>query len=133
MAPYEGVWPADENSKVIKIGPPQLIPGFVYLVHAVKTSRFKIGRSKDVLRRMSALQYASPFKIRYVYHAYVSSMNEIEMQLHQKFQPKREIGEWFTLTPEDVKACILFMRLSQVTEENPTVPVLLGEFVEVIN
>ena len=129
MGVYEGVWPADNNGNVVKIRP-QCIPGFVYLIQAVKTRRFKIGLSRNVLERIKQLQECCPFKLRYVYHAYVLNMREIEVLLHNKFQAKREIGEWFTFAPEDVKACILSMRLSQVTEENPLIPVLLGDFVK---
>jgi hypothetical protein len=38
------------------------------------------------------------------------------MELHNKFSRQREIGEWFALTQEDIKFCILLMRLVQDAE-----------------
>jgi hypothetical protein len=103
-------WTKQLNSR------PKNLPGFIYLVHAVGTDRFKIGRALNVPIRLRALQTSSPLKIRYVYHACVENMSQSEMELHQKFSHKREIGEWFVLTTEDVKYCILLMRLMIKTE-----------------
>ena len=95
---------------------PKDLPGFIYLVQAVGTNKFKIGRALNVPIRLQALQTSSPLKIRYVYHASVENMSQSELELHQKFSKKREIGEWFALTTEDVKLCILLMRLMIKTE-----------------
>lgn len=95
---------------------PEALSGFIYLVQVVGTDKFKIGRTTDVPGRLRHLQIGNPLKIRYVYHAYVQSVNVCEMELHHKFSSQREIGEWFTLTQEDVKYCILLMRLVQVEQ-----------------
>jgi hypothetical protein len=103
------------QAKFLKLRP-QSLPGFIYLVQAVGTNKFKIGRATDVIRRIRELQVGSPLKIRYVYHAYVQNANLCEMELHNKFSRQREIGEWFALTQEDIKFCILLMRLVQDAE-----------------
>ena len=92
------------------------LPGFIYLFHAVGTDRFKIGRTEDVVSRLQILQTSSPFKVRYVYHAYVTNTAICEMDLHNRFSHLRQIGEWFTFTEKDVKACIELMRLAKVPE-----------------
>ena len=103
------------QAKFLKLRP-EAAPGYVYLVQAVGTDRFKIGRAINVPNRLRALQTGSPLKIRYVYHAYVRNMNLCEMELHHKFSEQREIGEWFTLTQKDVEFCIFLMRLVQDAE-----------------
>jgi hypothetical protein len=103
------------QAKLLKIRP-QSLPGFIYLVQAVGTNKFKIGKATDVIKRIRGLQTGSPLKVRYVYHAYVHNTNLCEMELHNKFSSQREIGEWFSLTPEEVKFCILLMRLLQEPE-----------------
>ncbi|MEG4446986.1 GIY-YIG nuclease family protein [Microcoleus sp. AT9_B4] len=103
------------RAKVLKLRP-GTVPGYVYLVQAVGTDKFKIGRAVDVARRIRGLQTGSPLKIRYVYHAYFENANLCEMELHNKFSNQREIGEWFALTQEEVKFCILLMRLVQDAE-----------------
>lgn len=91
--------------------------GYLYLISAVGTGRYKIGRtSVGVAERLRELQTSSPVRLRYVYHAYVSNVDLYEMELHQKYAQYREIGEWFNLTHEAIKECIFLMRLVQETE-----------------
>ena len=112
------------QSKFLKLRP-EPVPGYIYLVQAVKTDRFKIGRTVNVLKRLRDLQTSSPLEIRYVYHAYVQNMNLSELELHHRFSEQREIGEWFSFTKEDVQSCILLMRLVQNVE--PSLAVLTDE------
>ena len=110
-----GIGMSAHQAKFLKLRP-QSLPGFIYLVQAVGTDKFKIGKATDVIKRIRGLQTGSPLKVRYVYHAYVQNANLCEMELHNKFSNQREIGEWFALTPEDVRFCILLMRLVQEAE-----------------
>lgn len=92
-------------------------PGYLYLVTALGTRHFKIGKTLNcVQNRIRNLQTGCPFRLRYVYHAYVDNVNLYEMELHKKFDHLREIGEWFTFGLSDVKECILLMRLVQEVE-----------------
>lgn len=109
------------QQKLLKLRP-RSTPGYIYLIQVVGTDKFKIGRAINVPNRLRALQTGSPLKIRYVYHAYVKNANLCEMELHNKFSNQREIGEWFTLTPEDIKSCILLMRLAQLSESHELPP-----------
>lgn len=91
-------------------------PGYVYLIHAVGTNKFKIGKTcTPVSYRINDLQTGCPIRLRYVYHAYVENMNQTERELHYRFSDFRSIGEWFTLSHSDVKECITLMRLVQTT------------------
>lgn len=92
-------------------------PGYVYLISAVGTGIFKIGKTQvSVLTRLRGLQTGSPIVLRYVYHAYVDNVDICEVELHRRFSDCRQIGEWFALTPSEVKECILLMRLAQELE-----------------
>ena len=107
------------QAKFLKLRP-EAAPGYIYLVQAVGTDKFKIGRATNVANRLRTIQTSSPLKIRYVYHAYVRNMNFYEMELHHKFSEQREIGEWFTLSKSDIEFCIFLMRLVQDAE--PSIP-----------
>ena len=92
-------------------------PGYVYLLNAIGTDNFKIGKtSTAVSRRIKELQTGSPLRIRYVYHACVEEMDKTEKELHLTFKNFRRIGEWFYLNCEQVKECILLMQLVQCDE-----------------
>ena len=92
-------------------------PGYVYLISAVGTGIFKIGKTQvSVLTRLKGLQTGSPIVLRYVYHVYVENVDICEVELHRRFSDRRQIGEWFALTPTEVKECILLMRLVKETE-----------------
>lgn len=89
-------------------------PGYVYLINAVGTDKFKIGKTRSpVSTRISELQTGCPFRLRYVYHAYVQNMGRTERELHRQFSPFRSVGEWFTLCSLNVQECITLMRLVQ--------------------
>lgn len=92
-------------------------PGNIYLIHALGTGYFKIGSSEQpLLSRVATLQTGCPFRLRYVYHAYVEDMQRTEKELHKIFHSFREVGEWFSLTDASIKECITLMRLMQIEE-----------------
>lgn len=99
------------------IGLPQPDPGYVYLINAVGTNKFKIGRTgATVPQRIATLQVGCPVRLRYVYHAYVVNSNQVERDLHCQFACFRDFGEWFSLNHVNVKNCITLMRLVQISE-----------------
>jgi hypothetical protein len=98
-------------------------PGHIYLVNAVGTNKFKIGKTAgSVAHRIKDLQIGSPIRLRYVYHAYVSHMSRFEKELHYQFSCFRSIGEWFALSHTNVKECITLMRLVQIDHSLPLLP-----------
>jgi hypothetical protein len=69
--------------------------GYVYLINAIGTNRYKIGRTLDLKRRVSQLNYQSsyPLKIVLSFKSYYPA--EDEKALHKKFASYRVHGEWF--------------------------------------
>jgi hypothetical protein len=108
----------DANATLHVVNEPR--PGHIYLVNAVGTNKFKIGKTAgSVAHRIKDLQIGSPIRLRYVYHAYVDRMNRTERELHYQFAYFRSIGEWFSLSDTNVKECITLMRLAQINESSP--------------
>lgn len=92
-------------------------PGYIYLVNAVGTNKFKIGKTGvSVVQRIACLQVGCPIQLRYVYHGCVENMSRTEKELHSFFNSFRLIGEWFSFTKANVKDCIELIRLVQVDE-----------------
>lgn len=77
-------------------------PGYVYLVLA-ENGLYKIGRAKDVTTRLQPFSVHFPMKWELVHSFQSDNYSAAEANLHQAFQDKREIGEWFRLAPEDVE------------------------------
>ena len=68
---------------------------FVYLVHAIGTNRFNIGRSKNPEARLRQLASASPVTLRLVgKRRCLDAVAEVR-KLHEAFALARKHGEWF--------------------------------------
>lgn len=74
-----------------------------YHVYILKAANlYKIGIAVDVERRMKQLSL-SPIPITCTLAVLVDNARKIERQLHLKFDKKREIGEWFLLSDDDLQ------------------------------
>lgn len=89
----------DERRAAAKNRPPRS-PGFTYLVQA--GGRYKIGKATDVAKRIKSLQTGSAEEIRLVHTIPTQRVELAEKQLHARFKGKRERGEWFDLSADDV-------------------------------
>lgn len=78
------------------------IKGFVYLLRSGKN--YKIGRSNAVGRRIRELAIQLPQKPNTVHVIETDDPEGIEQYWHQRFEEKRQGGEWFVLSPEDIRA-----------------------------
>ena len=78
------------------------IKGFVYLLRTGK--HFKLGRTNAVGRRLRELAIQLPQKPDTVHVIETDDPEGIEQYWHRRFADKRQGGEWFTLSAEDVRA-----------------------------
>jgi hypothetical protein len=75
--------------------------GYVYLIKAA-TGLYKIGRTKSLNDRFSFFKNNLPFEVELIHTISAVNYKSAEKELHERFAPKRENGEWFRLTQEDV-------------------------------
>lgn len=81
--------------------------GFVYLL-MTETGRYKIGRTNNPERRKTEFEKILSVKVELVCVIACENMWHLEEDLHYKFSTKRQEGEWFDLSPEDIE-CIKVM------------------------
>ena len=76
-------------------------------VYIIKTSKklYKIGKTKDLQKRLASYHTHLPIVFRVVRQYMVANMNELEEALHVVFQHKRVKGEWFELTDSELTIC----------------------------
>lgn len=103
-----------------------LTGGYVYLIQEEgNNDLYKIGvtRSKDVSKRVSALQTGNGNKLILKDYYYSSKPFKMEMMLHNKYSQSREEGEWFALSEDDVngfkEACGLCQKNIDALKDNP--------------
>jgi hypothetical protein len=79
-----------------------VVKEFVYLLRSGKS--YKIGRSTDTGRRLSQLAIQLPNKPDTVHVIETDDPEGIELYWHRRFAEKRQQGEWFQLTSDDIEA-----------------------------
>ena len=85
--------------------------GLVYLIKAIGTNYYKIGRTKDIETRLETLQKSSPFDLSLILAIETSDSLALEKYFHDKYNDCRVRGEWFEL---DEYAIAEFMSYEEV-------------------
>lgn len=83
-------------------GQPLASTGYVYLMIAAN-GLYKIGRSRNIVRRLRGIQTSSPIPVELTHSVKTRSSNQLESNLHKVFSDRRSHGEWFKLTPMQVQ------------------------------
>ncbi len=74
-------------------------------VYLFKSGRYyKIGKTNNTVRRGSELRIQLPEKIDLIHSIKTDDPSGVEAYWHRRFETKRMQGEWFDLSPADVKA-----------------------------
>ncbi|MGL4618706.1 MAG: GIY-YIG nuclease family protein [Chroococcidiopsis sp.] len=82
--------------------------GCIYLIEAVGTNRFKVGRSSNLDIRIEQLRNQSPYPLKIVKQ--FNSLDSIteEALLHKLLAPTRIHGEWFSLNEPNFNLFLKF-------------------------
>jgi len=78
------------------------VSGFVYVLRSGK--HYKVGRTNATGRRLRELAIQLPQKPDTVHVIETDDPKGIEQYWHRRFAEKRQGGEWFTLSADDVRA-----------------------------
>ena len=77
--------------------------GFVYVIEDTGSGYFKIGMSRDPVKRFEQIQPVLPFETLITCTFEVEDRYAAESFLHRRFSGKRAKGEWFDLSEEDLE------------------------------
>ena len=97
--------PAITQPRAAPIKGAKPVDGYVYLIKS--GDFYKVGRSDELERRVKEIRIALPDAATLVHAITTDDPPGIEAYWHRRFSEQRANGEWFKLTPDDVKA---FMR-----------------------
>lgn len=97
---------------------------FVYMFCDPSQDLYKIGVTKNLYsKRMKQLQTGNGTELHLVKFHETFFPYRIEQFLHSKFSDKREQGEWFRLTIEDIEKfsdlCEEYENLIETLKDNP--------------
>ena len=81
---------------------PKIVTGFVYLMRSGR--HHKIGRSTSVDGRARQLAIIIPVPPTTIHSIETDDPTGVEAYWHRRFADKRGEGEWFDLSPDDIKA-----------------------------
>ncbi len=90
--------------------------GKVYLIKAGEFCKIGI-TTNPIEKRIAQLQTACPQKIEVIELLEVPKPFEMEAYLHKVFMPRRETGEWFSLSEENRIILVAFMRNLRTLQE----------------
>jgi Meiotically up-regulated gene 113 len=82
-------------------------------VYLAKSGRFyKIGRSNDTVRRGNEIRVQLPERMTLIHSIKTDDPPGVEAYWHRRFESKRMNGEWFDLTPTEVRAFKRWRRIA---------------------
>lgn len=87
--------------------------GYVYLIQAGDSFRFKIGRSVDPERRIKEIQIGSSVKLKLLCQKNCRDMCVQENRWHELFGASRRHGEWFDLDEKQLPKIVSALKDSK--------------------
>lgn len=88
-------------------------PGYVYFVQEYMNGSFKIGKTKNLEKRMNIFGVKLPFENKLIFLIKTGNHHQTEVAFHKHFSDKRLEGEWFALNKDDLG----WIKAGKYTEE----------------
>lgn len=88
-------------------------PGYVYFVQEYMNGSFKIGKTKNLEKRMNIFGVKLPFENKLIFLIKTGNHHQTEVAFHKHFSDKRLEGEWFALNKDDLS----WIKARKYTEE----------------
>lgn len=88
-------------------------PGFVYFVQEYMNGSFKIGKTKNLEKRMNIFGVKLPFENKLIFVVKTGNHHQTEVAFHKHFSDKRLEGEWFALNKDE----LAWIKAGKYTEE----------------
>jgi hypothetical protein len=92
---------------------------YVYVIGSVNEGLYKIGVSRNPIRRLKNIQASNPTPLALVAMRYTDRPFAEEKRLHTALSPYRRNGEWFKLIPEQVSAIFKPLELIEDIKSEP--------------
>jgi hypothetical protein len=110
----DALLPVEWISEGVVISRAEKRAGFVYFIRVLGTEYVKVGYSRDVLTRLSALQTGSPIVMQVELLSYSQDARSLEHSLHKRLRSRHVLREWF-----NIPQCFDYnMLISQCNTEN---------------
>lgn len=101
---------------------------YVYFMHAVGTSFYKIGwTSTNLMIRLRNVQICCPYEVRIVCLIETDSPKNIEQSLHSRYDKWRARGEWFELPVIGIEELYYIARDGLILDSNRLSEILSDE------
>jgi len=78
-------------------------PKFGYVYFLKSKHGYKIGKTKNIKKRMDVFGVKLPFEVKLKYLIKTSYWDVLEKDLHKKFESKKINGEWFDISEKDIE------------------------------
>ncbi|MFW6242790.1 MAG: GIY-YIG nuclease family protein [bacterium] len=75
---------------------------FIYLIQCLESGDYKIGKTKNIKRRLKSLQTGNSGELKVIDYFETKYPNKLEKFLHNRFSYGKKIGEWFSFSFREV-------------------------------
>lgn len=95
---------------------------YIYLIQSLETGQYKIGRTKNINKRLKSLQTGNGGQLKLIDKFVSNYSNKLEKYLHNIYSHENTVGEWFSLSISEVyefkNKCVKMEKKLQIFRRN---------------